>query len=214
MKSLRLKTIASFINLEDKVVDIGCDHAYLAIYLVENELCQKVIASDINQNALDNAKQNIIKANYQNQIKTYLSDGLTNILETDIDTLVIAGMGTSTILHIVKTAKNYPIKKLIIQSNNDLSNLRKQLRKQKYYLQKERVVYEHGHYYVINVFTKKHTPYSISEILFGKYDSLHKEYYVSLYNELEKINQKLSFKKNIWAKLKIFTKKILLKKYL
>ena len=51
MNSLRLKTVASFINQDDKVVDIGCDHAYLSIYLIKNKFCKKVIASDINENA-------------------------------------------------------------------------------------------------------------------------------------------------------------------
>ena len=53
MINKKLKAIASFINTQDTVVDIGCDHAYLAIYLKENKLCKNVYASDINENALN-----------------------------------------------------------------------------------------------------------------------------------------------------------------
>ena len=91
MKSKRLLAIASFIEKNDSVLDLGCDHGYLAIYLKKNNLCKNVIASDISSNALDIANNNIKK--YQVDIKTYLSDGLNNINDF-YDTIVIAGMGT------------------------------------------------------------------------------------------------------------------------
>ena len=57
MINLKLKTIASFIEKEDVVLDTCCDHAYLAIYLKQNQLCKEVYASDINENALNQAKK-------------------------------------------------------------------------------------------------------------------------------------------------------------
>ena len=59
MLNKKLKTIASLINKNDTVLDIGCDHAYLAIYLKQNNLCKDVYASDINSNALKQANKNI-----------------------------------------------------------------------------------------------------------------------------------------------------------
>lgn len=214
MKSLRLKTIASFIEKEDKIADIGCDHAYLSIYLKKNNLCNKVIATDINQNALNVAKKNIQKNNLLKEIPTYLSDGLKNVEDNDIDTLVISGMGTNTILQIIENANNFPIKKLILQSNNDLYLLRNALKKQKYYLQKEKVIYEKNHYYVIGVYTKEYASLTLREKLFGKYDASNTSYYLSVYNELLAINKKLSFKKNYKQKIKVLYKMVLLKKYL
>ena len=61
MLSLRLKTIASLVKKDAKVLDIGTDHAYLPIFLQKNHLCKKVIASDISENALANAKANVEK---------------------------------------------------------------------------------------------------------------------------------------------------------
>ena len=80
MINKKLKAIASFINTQDTVVDIGCDHAYLAIYLKENKLCKNVYASDINENALNIAKTNIQEHNLD--IETILSDGFKNIRNT------------------------------------------------------------------------------------------------------------------------------------
>lgn len=214
MKSLRLNTIASFIEYEDKVADIGCDHAYLSIYLTENDLCEKVIATDINQNALQMAIKNIKKNNLENKIKTYLSDGLKNVEDYEIDTLVISGMGTNTILEILNNIEKFPIKKLVLQSNNDLPRLRSSLRRRNFYLQKEKVIYEKKRFYVIGVYTKEKTKLSLHDKLFGKYDSSNSSYYISMYNELLLINQKLNFKKNFKEKFKTIFKMILLNKYL
>jgi tRNA (adenine22-N1)-methyltransferase len=213
MPSLRLQTLASFIEINDKVADIGCDHAYLAIYLAKNNICAKVIAADINSHALDNAKNNIKKNNLEDKIPTCLSDGLENIDDSSLDTLIISGMGTSTILHIVDTSSNLNIKKLVLQSNNNLYELRTILRKKGFYLQKEKVIFEGKHYYVIGVYTKTYQKLNVRERLFGKYDSLYIDYYTSLYNELLLINKSITYK-NIIKKIKIYLKLILLKKYL
>ena len=95
MLSLRLKTIASLVKKDAMVLDIGTDHAYLPIFLQRNNLCKKVIASDISANALAVAKKNVEK--YHADVKLYLSDGLNDIPD-DYDTIIISGMGTLSIV--------------------------------------------------------------------------------------------------------------------
>ena len=107
MISLKLKAIAFFIGKNDRVVDIGCDHAYLGIYLEQNNLCKSVISSDINENALKNAVSNIKKVGLSKKLKTVLSDGLDSVDTKNIDTVVIAGMGTKTIKHILKNKEKF-----------------------------------------------------------------------------------------------------------
>ena len=63
--SPRLETIANLVPVNSNVIDVGCDHALLDIYLYENNISNKIIASDINPNALKNAKENI-KKKYHN----------------------------------------------------------------------------------------------------------------------------------------------------
>lgn len=133
--SKRLKLLTSFINKTDKVADVGCDHGYLAIYLKQNNLCENIICSDINKNALSSSINNIKKANLD--IKTYLSDGLKNLDLTNINTLVIAGMGANTIINILDVNKLKNINKIIIQSNNDWNLIRRYLNNIGYYLEEE-----------------------------------------------------------------------------
>ena len=212
MNSIRLKTIASFIEKEDKVVDVGCDHAYLAIYLMKQELCQNVIATDINQNALKIAENHIKKEGLEEKIPTILSDGLKNVDQNVINTVVISGMGTATILHILENVLKERIKKIIIQSNNDLSRLQKKKKKKGYYLQQEKVVFEKGHYYVIGIYTTEKNKMKKRELYFGIFSKENIFYYEYLWKEYQNINKKISYK-HIKKKIKVLYQMHLLKKY-
>lgn len=212
MARLRIEAMASFISFEEKVVDIGCDHAYLAIYLMQNEMCQKVLATDIHENALLQAKKNIRKVGLEKKIPTLLSDGFTNITE-DVDTAVISGMGTSTILHIIRDTQPKGIKKYILQANNDLYLLRTSLEKLGYFLEQERIVYEKGHYYVIGLYTLSGKRLTLREKYFGKYDVKQISYYKDMHQNLSFIYKQLRFKE-MKKKVKIYIQLQLLKKYL
>ncbi len=213
MISLRLKTIASFVETSDRLIDIGCDHAYLAIHLLKNHLCQKVLATDIHEKALMCAKKNIEKEHLENKISLILSDGLEKIDQKNWDTVVMAGMGTNTILHILNNIQKKYIKKIIIQSNHDLYTLRRKMPNYGYYLEREEVVFEKKHYYVIGVYNLKKSKLSSRELLFGLYNLKNKEYYSYLKKELEKINCKISYI-NLKEKFSVLRKLYLLKKYL
>lgn len=164
--SKRLKAITLYISSDDCVADVGCDHGLLSIYLVENKLVKKVIASDINQNALNSAIANIKKRNLN--IETILSDGIENIPLKEINTLIISGMGTSTILHILNDNKKLKkIDKLIIQSNNDYYLLRSSLNEKGYYLEEENYTLDKNKWYVTSKFIKSNKRNSIQELKYG-----------------------------------------------
>lgn len=201
MKSKRLLAIASFIEKNDSVLDLGCDHGYLAIYLKKNNLCKNVIASDISSNALDIAKNNIKK--YQVDIKTYLSDGLNNINDF-YDTIVIAGMGTYSIIKILNDKELPP--KIILASNNDYPLLRKFMNSIGYYLEKELVVLEKDKYYIVMLYIIKEKKLKKTEILFGKNNNI--EYYQYLYDKNLSILKRTSLAK----KIQLYYENIILKK--
>lgn len=164
--SKRLKAITSYVAKDDKVVDVGCDHGLLSIYLIENNLVSKVIASDVNENALKNAISNIEKRNLH--IKTVLSDGIEKIDLKDINTLIISGMGTSTILHILHDKKKLKkINKLIIQANNDHYILRENLNEKGYYLKEESYTYDKNKWYVTSLFVKSDNKNTIDVLKYG-----------------------------------------------
>ena len=82
--SKRLEMVANFIDNNDKsVIDIGCDHGLLSIYLANKFKNLKIIASDVNKNALDNAKKNITKCGLNDRIETRLGSGISVINNND-----------------------------------------------------------------------------------------------------------------------------------
>ena len=203
MKSKRLLEIAKYVDINDSILDVGCDHAYLSIYLKKNNLCKNVIASDISKNALEYAQKNIAKAKLD--INTYVSDGLNNITEF-YDTVIISGMGTNTILHILDY-KELP-NKLIISSQNELYKLRKNLNLLGYTLKEESIVYENNHYYVIMNCIKGKQKLSNKELMYGISDN--REYYLYLYNK----NKDILNKVNISKKIKLCFENLILKQSL
>lgn len=182
MLNNKLKAISKLVKKEDIVIDIGCDHAYLAIYLKENNLCKEVYASDISANVLKIAKENIQKS--KTNIKTYLSDGFKDIDNKEINTAIISGMGTSTILGIVRTAPNN-INKYIISSNNDHELLRKSMLKKGFYVKDEVVIKDKDKYYPIMLFNKEKQKETKLTLKYGK--SNNKEYFKHLLNKEENI---------------------------
>ena len=117
--SKRLKTVADLVLSKEsnKIIDVGCDHALLDIYLIQNNENLKVVASDNKKAPLENARKNIEKYSFLNKIELKLEDGINNI-DDEIDTIVISGMGKETIIDILKKGNLNNIKRLIISSKD------------------------------------------------------------------------------------------------
>lgn len=111
-----------------KIADIGTDHAYIPIYLIENNLAGYVIASDINKGPLLIAGDNIKNHNLTEKIETRLGGGLSVLKESEADTIIIAGMGGILISEILDAdIENAKKSKLILQPMNAQYELRKYL---------------------------------------------------------------------------------------
>lgn len=201
--SNRLKAIVKFVDIKDKIVDVGCDHGLLSIYLYENKLVSKVIASDINKNALNSAISNINKRNLD--IETVLSDGIKDVNMKGINTLVISGMGTGTILHILDDDnKLVKVSKLIVQSNNDHENLRRSLNDKGYYLEDEEYTFDKGKWYVTCKFIKSDNKNSECQIKYGFLsNSEYNEFLILQENKIIKKIPWTSFRAKFKAKSKL-----------
>ena len=160
--SKRLEVISSFVEDNSRVIDIGCDHGLLSIYLVNKYKNIKVIASDINRNALDTAINNIKKEGLDSRIETRLGNGLDVVSSDEIDTIVIAGMGANTIVGILKYApdKLVNVNNIIIQSNTDLYFLRKNVTKMGYYIEDEVLVEDKNIIYTVIKFSRGKKKYN------------------------------------------------------
>lgn len=166
--SPRLLSCAGFVKKGHRVADIGCDHGYLSIHLLRSGIASSVIASDINQAPLDSAVRNARKFGVQENIRFYLSDGVKSI-PRDFDTLVCAGMGADTMIHILESApwlrsEQYT---LVLQCQSKTPLLRRYLSENGWFIQDE-VVLKDGKflYTVMSVIWQPGFPLSIGEWYF------------------------------------------------
>ena len=188
----RIEAIYSYIDLKDRVVDVGCDQAKLSLLLATRN--QSSIACDISENVINKAKSNINNP----LIDLRVSDGLSNIKDGEADTLVLAGMGTHTIIDIISLSK-LKFNKIITISNNYHDILRNKMNDLGYIVSDEQIIKENNKYYNLIVFKQGKTNYSESEILLGTNHrdlTLYKEYLNYLLNKYNKIYETSKDKNN------------------
>ena len=101
--SKRLAAACKFVHPGDRVADVGCDHGYLGIYLLKNNIASHVYASDINEGPLNAAVFNAEKFGVRDNMQFYLSDGVKSI-PREFDALVCCGMGGDTMISILEAA--------------------------------------------------------------------------------------------------------------
>lgn len=150
--SKRLKAVSDMVPAGVIPADIGCDHGYVAISLVKNGKCERVIASDINTGPLKRAEENVWEAGLTDRIDIRLSDGTKNIKKGEVDTLIISGMGGLLICDILKeafTVLRGDIKNLILSPHRDTERVRSFLREEGFVIEDEVMVFEDGKYYTV-----------------------------------------------------------------
>lgn len=192
----RIDAIYSFIDLKDRVVDVGCDQAKLGILLANRN--QKSIASDISSKVIERASLDIRKQELNNLIDLRVSNGLSNIKENEADTLVLSGMGTHTMLEILEYT-NLRFKKIITISNNYHDILRNKMNELNYKVDKEQIIKENNKYYNLILFTEGTKEYSKKELLLGLNhidNNLYKEYLNHLLNKYKNIKENSKDKNN------------------
>lgn len=195
MLGTRLKTIASFIDSEDEVIDVGCDHALLDIYLTLYNH-NKCLATDISEGALKQAKSNIYHYGLTGQIKVQVGNGLQNIQNLKDKVIVIAGMGTETILEILNDDRIYEAKCIVISTHTELRLLRRKMVQKDFKIVEEKVALENYKFYVVIKFVKGRKRYTARECYLGpilKDDPSYEvmRYYESLYYENINILKKI-----------------------
>ncbi|CAG7840098.1 SAM-dependent methyltransferase [Clostridium novyi B str. ATCC 27606] len=209
--SLRLKTIAFLVDKCESICDIGTDHAYLPIYLIEKSLCNNAIASDINKGPVEKAKANIKKEGLSNKIICRLGAGLKTIKPNEVDAAIIAGMGGNLIRDIIEESKDV-FKNLdycILQPVQNPDILRKYIYESGYDILDEELCIDEGKYYeIIKIkYNDKYKEvddiyYEVSKKLIDKKHPLIKDY----------INFKIDKYKNIVKYIKDNTELAIIRK--
>ena len=117
------------------LADIGTDHAYVPIALVQRQKIKGAIAMDINEGPLARAQEHIRAARLEEYIQTRLSDGAEALLPNEADSILIAGMGGELILHILTEGESVcsTAKELILQPQSEIHKVREYLRQHQTY---------------------------------------------------------------------------------
>lgn len=188
--SKRLECITSFIEKNDDVLDIGCDHALLDIYL-SKKYSKKYYASDLRESALDMARGNIKKYS-ADKVILKCGNGLEVLDDkTKVNTIVISGMGCMSIIHILKNIKKLKsIEKIVIQSNSNPEIVRKHLIKNGFYIDKERLILDKNIYYIVSSFKRGKRKYNTLDIEVGIMNDVQLNEYIDI--ELKKNSLLLS----------------------
>lgn len=178
----RLELVASFVSENDNIIDVGCDHALLDIYLNDKYPNIKIIASDNKSGPISHAKENIKKYKKENKIIVKLGDGIDTI-ESDINTIIISGMGGLNMIGILKYKQDMfkQVNKIILSPNNDTDKVRKELKKMGFIIEDEILIKEKNIIYPVIKFIRGKKHYSKIEYIFGpilikKKDPLFLEY--------------------------------------
>lgn len=147
--SRRLKAIADMVTEGNRLVDVGCDHGYLPVYLMLNHKIPGAIAIDVGKGPLARAQEHISKYGMGQYIETRLCDGLKGVHSGEGDTLVIAGMGGPLMERILTEGAEAlnGFKELILQPQSDIPHFRHFLMSHGFRIVQEEMVLEDGKYY-------------------------------------------------------------------
>ncbi len=192
----RLLAVADLVRKNKTLADIGTDHAYLPVYLVEKGIINRAIAADLRVGPLENAKDAVVSYGYSDKIELRLSDGLDNFKENEAEEIVVAGMGGLLISEFIERTnwlKNDNIH-LILQPMTHAEELRKALFDNGFVMDKEVVAKDGDKLYIIfsAYYYNDTTVYTDLDLIVGKLpyndDVLSKEYLNKIY---DKYNKKL-----------------------
>ena len=190
----RLMAIADLVRKDKIFADVGTDHAYLPVYLVEKGIIKKAVAADLRVGPLDNARDAVVSYGYTEQIELRLSDGLDNFKENEVEEIAVAGMGgllISEFINRTEWLKNENIH-LILQPMTHIEELRKTLFDNGFIIDKEVVAKDGDKLYIILsvYYYEGQTAYTDLDLIVGKLpynnDTLSKEYLTKIHNKYMK----------------------------
>lgn len=141
--------LARMVTPGNRVADVGCDHGFLSIYLVQNGISPRALAMDVRMGPLAAARVHIDECGLGAYIDTRLSDGLKECRPGEADTAVIAGMGGPLMEKILTESmeRAAQLKELILQPQSELGRFRRFLKKSGFVIIDEGAVYEEEKYY-------------------------------------------------------------------
>ncbi|MDR2888252.1 MAG: class I SAM-dependent methyltransferase [Lachnospiraceae bacterium] len=147
--SKRLQAIARMVTPGHRVGDVGCDHGFVSIHLIEQGISPHVIAMDINAGPLARATDHIKERHLSAYIETRLSNGMAALRSGEVETVILAGMG-GPLMETILTAdidKTMAVQELILQPQSKLTEFRHFIYASGYHIVAEDIVWEEDKFY-------------------------------------------------------------------
>ena len=194
MISKRLELVASFVPQGAILLDVGSDHAYLPIELVEKGQIKGAIAGEVVEGPYQSAVKNVEAHGLKEKIQVRLANGLAAFEEVDqVSVITIAGMGGRLIARILEEGldKLANVERLILQPNNREDDLRIWLQDHGFEIVAESILEEAGKFYEILVVETGQMKLSASDVRFGPF--LSKEVSPVFVQKWQKETAKLEF---------------------
>ncbi|HFI0419959.1 TPA: tRNA (adenine(22)-N(1))-methyltransferase TrmK [Streptococcus suis] len=170
--SKRLATVADYVPQGARLADVGSDHAYLPLFLMEQGRIDFAVAGEVVQGPYQSARQNVEQAGQSDKISVRLANGLEAVeLADQVSTITIAGMGGRLIAEILETGKDKlgSVERLILQPNNREDDVRRWLVANDFQLVTEEILEENDKIYEILVAEKGGTDLTVDQLRFGPY---------------------------------------------
>ncbi len=147
----RLQAVANFVPQGSVLADIGTDHAYLPVWLLEKNKITAAIAGDIAEGPCLAAKNTVAMYAAKDKVQVRLGSGLKVLQSGEVDCIAIAGMGGSTMIEILEADMPLAIeaKTLVLQPMAGAATLRKWLCSNGWKLVSEDLVPDGRHLYEI-----------------------------------------------------------------
>ena len=176
--SKRLQCIADYIRPDERIVDVGTDHAYIPIWLLQKDPGAAAIATDIRSGPLSRAKADAERFGVADRLTLLLCDGLALCAPDSVDTVILAGMGGETMISILEAAPWTLKKRLILQPQTKQAELRQWLAQRGYCIEDASLVHDNGRIYLIWMVSAGEMPpfHGVEEALLRKRDKLLKAY--------------------------------------
>ena len=169
--SKRLQAVADLVSEGLVVADVGTDHGYIPIYLIETKKSPKAFAMDVNKGPLLRAKEHIAEHGLETRIETRLSDGVRALQKGECDCVVVAGMGGALTIKIMEEGKDIfrSLKEFVLQPQSELQKVRAYLCENAYFIAEENMVLEDGKFYpMFRVINGQSQEYQAIELCYGK----------------------------------------------
>lgn len=168
---IRLKAIADMIPECESIADIGCDHGYLPIYLVQTGRVQRALAMDVNPGPLEQARMHIGQNGLQNVIECRLSNGFAALAAEEVQVVTIAGMGGMLIAQLMDEAPVGVLEMLntfIVQPQTEVDVVRRKLHEKGFKIDNECMIYDRGKRYTICKAVRGEQAYDDEEYAYGR----------------------------------------------